>query len=102
MISCLRTRVRKQPIIALYFESETVLKFYNIEAKTNFLKETYFYDFKGAMTRTPSRFARLDPCIFIRKNSEYDREIPQSQTADKPMAQRERESHTAITRHQED
>ena len=24
--------VRKQPIIALYFESETVLKFYNVEA----------------------------------------------------------------------
>ena len=26
-------RVRKQPIIALYFESETVLKFYNFEAR---------------------------------------------------------------------
>ena len=26
MIGCLRTRVRKQPIIALYFESETVLQ----------------------------------------------------------------------------
>ena len=33
MISCLRTRVRKQPIIALYFESETVLQFYNLEAE---------------------------------------------------------------------
>ena len=32
MIGCLRTRVRKQPIIALYLESETVLKFYNLEA----------------------------------------------------------------------
>ena len=32
MIGCLRTRVRKQPIIALYFESELVLKFYNLEA----------------------------------------------------------------------
>ena len=32
MIGCLRTRVRKQPIIVLYFESETVLKFYNLEA----------------------------------------------------------------------
>ena len=31
MIGCLRTRVRKQPIIALYFASETVLKFYNLE-----------------------------------------------------------------------
>ena len=35
MIGCLRTRVRKQPIIALYFESEPVLKFYNLEARLN-------------------------------------------------------------------
>ena len=27
------TRVRKQPIIALYFESEKQLKFYNLEAR---------------------------------------------------------------------
>ena len=33
MIGCLWTCVRKQPIIALYFESETVLKFYNLEAR---------------------------------------------------------------------
>ena len=26
--------VRKQPIIALYFESDTVLKFYNLEARS--------------------------------------------------------------------
>ena len=32
MIGCLRTHVRKQPIIALYFESENELKFYNLEA----------------------------------------------------------------------
>ena len=32
MIGYLRTRVRKQPIIALYFEAEDELKFYNIEA----------------------------------------------------------------------
>ena len=31
MIGCLRTRVRKQPIIALYSECETVLRFYNLE-----------------------------------------------------------------------
>ena len=31
MIGCLRTRVHKQPIIALYFESENELKFYNLE-----------------------------------------------------------------------
>ena len=32
MIGCLRTRVRKHLIIVLYFESENVLKFYNLEA----------------------------------------------------------------------
>ena len=30
MIGCLRTRVHNQPIFVLYFESETVLKFYNL------------------------------------------------------------------------
>ena len=34
MIGCLRTRVRKQPIIMLYFESENELKFYNLEARS--------------------------------------------------------------------
>ena len=33
MNGCLRTRVRKQPNIALYFESENELKFYNLEAR---------------------------------------------------------------------
>ena len=32
MIGGLRTRVRKQPIIALYFESENELKLYNLKA----------------------------------------------------------------------
>ena len=32
MIGCLRTCIRKQPIIGLYFEFETVLKFYNLGA----------------------------------------------------------------------
>ena len=32
---CLRTRVRKQPIIVLYFEFETVLTFYNLEARAS-------------------------------------------------------------------
>ena len=32
MIGCLRTRVRKQSIIALYFEFKPELKFYNLEA----------------------------------------------------------------------
>ena len=34
MIGCLRTRVRKQPIIALYYEFETILKFHNLEARS--------------------------------------------------------------------
>ena len=33
MIGCMRTRVRKQPIIALYFEFEDELKFYNLGAR---------------------------------------------------------------------
>ena len=33
MIGFLQTRVRKQPIIALYFEFETVLKSYNLETR---------------------------------------------------------------------
>ena len=40
----LRTRVRKQPIIALIFESETELKFYNLEVRSYSLvlnKESY-------------------------------------------------------------
>ena len=41
MIGCLRTRVRKQPIIALYFESELVLKFYNLEASCYPVKAAY-------------------------------------------------------------
>ena len=32
MIGCLRTRLRKQPIIALYFEFENELKIYNLGA----------------------------------------------------------------------
>ena len=34
MIDCMRTCFRKQPIDALYFESETVLKFYNLGARS--------------------------------------------------------------------
>ena len=41
MIGCLRTRVRKQPIIALYFEFENELKFYNLEARSNFSLSSY-------------------------------------------------------------
>ena len=41
MIGCLRTRVRNQPIIALYFESENELKFYNLEARSGFTMFVY-------------------------------------------------------------
>ena len=42
MIGCLRTSVRKQPIVMLYFEFETVLKFYNLEASPVLeLRKTY-------------------------------------------------------------
>ena len=34
VIGCFWTLVRNQPIIALYFEFETVLQFYNLEAWT--------------------------------------------------------------------
>ena len=40
MIGCLRTRVRKQPIIGLYFESGPVLKFYNLEACFSYFQLT--------------------------------------------------------------
>ena len=43
MIGCLRTRVRKQPIIVLYFESEPLLKFYNLEAWSGSLTMFYVY-----------------------------------------------------------
>ena len=44
MIGCLRTRVHNQPIIALYFESENVLKLYNLEARSKVqdIPETFF------------------------------------------------------------
>ena len=42
MIGCLRTRVRKQPIIALYFESEIELQFYNLEARICFISFIVF------------------------------------------------------------
>ena len=40
MIGCLWTRVRKQPIIALYFESENELELYNLEARTQGADQT--------------------------------------------------------------
>ena len=39
MIGWLRTRVRKQPIIALYFEFENELNFYNLEARSSNIRQ---------------------------------------------------------------
>ena len=47
MIGCLRTRVRNQPIIALYFESENDLKLYNLEAWS--LEKIYSYNLLNKM-----------------------------------------------------
>ena len=44
MIGCLQTLVHKQPIIALYFESETVLKFYNLETRSCYDFSIIAYD----------------------------------------------------------
>ena len=51
MIGWLRTRVRKQPIIMLYFESENELKFYNLEARSilfSFFFHDYIYSIEGS------------------------------------------------------
>ena len=65
MIGCLRTRVRKQPINALYFESETVFKFYNLEARSYSVEKDDF--------DTYSEYARIQntytnsQCIVTKK-----------------------------------
>ena len=44
MIGFLQTRVNKQPIIALYFELENELKFYNLEARSQCVCDEYAED----------------------------------------------------------
>ena len=41
MIGSLRTRVSKEPIVALYFKFKNELKFYNLEARTLLKKNGY-------------------------------------------------------------
>ena len=67
MIGSLRTRVRKEPIIALYFESENELKFYNLEAwraddcpTLNAGICDFFCDFSGIRTSIATK-----PYIFV-------------------------------------
>ena len=55
MIGCLRTRVPKQPIIALYFESESELKLYNLEA-------WYQYEDMSILVRLKHTFEKM---IFV-------------------------------------
>ena len=75
MIGCLWTRVRKQPIIALYFESETVLKFYNLEArslvksayqKINFLISQPNHMLWALKTTVPMRWFFWAPKIYVK------------------------------------
>ena len=52
MIGCFRTRVRKHPIIALYFELENELKFYNLEA--GHIRASLFYGQLARIVGQPS------------------------------------------------
>ena len=55
MIGCLWTHVHKQPIITLYFESENILKLYNLEAR--FLQFYVFINaFKLSLLNISSRY----------------------------------------------
>ena len=78
MIRCLRTRVRKQPIIALYFESKNELEFYNLEALSmRFVDRMYkthtnmlsYRDKQNTVTRcvqairTATRLEKLTACL---------------------------------------
>ena len=59
----------------------------------------------GIFLAHPHTHYRFFKISSLGKNSEYDQEIPQPQTADKPVALVcgiVRKSHTTITRHQED
>ena len=55
MIGCLRTRVRKQPIIALYYEFENELENYNLEARfSNLQPHGFLTDFYPTMVTDSS------------------------------------------------
>ena len=61
------TLVRKQPIIALYFESENVLKFYNFEArsivKSAYQKKNSYFSTKTYVVGTQKN--RLNEWILL-------------------------------------
>ena len=65
MIDCLRTRVRKQPIIVLYFEIDNELKFYNLKPRSNsnftILTPTFSRDgFYNSCFQNPSENSDID------------------------------------------
>ena len=61
MIGCLRAHVRKQPIIALYFESETVFQFYNLEARNALITTCVAYVYTRQVDGSIYKFDK--PCI---------------------------------------
>ena len=67
MIGCLQTRVRKQPIIALYFEFETVIKFYNLRARADIRVENVCKYYQQMMKLLQKHFLNIIimDCIFI-------------------------------------
>ena len=103
MIGCLRTRVRNQPIIALYFEFENELKFDSLEAlfpsqelgfvAPNSTKEVANKNLVQTFPKLQSRvrdsnqnhqiasYFIFEQCIlphFAQKVTEYDQELQQS------------------------
>ena len=82
MIGCLRTRVCKQPTIALYFESETVFKFYNLEAREGDLNACLLRDgrmhvgfFSSVTIKELSYKARSHSSTFISLNADAIRHV---------------------------
>ena len=62
MIGCLRTRVRKQPIIALYFESENELNLYNLKAR---MREIAAGPSDIVVELSRQQFIQMPPCSRI-------------------------------------
>ena len=78
MIGCLWTRVRKQPTIALYFESVTVLKLYNLEARLsenlNLLGDICFFWHYGNLLcflRMPITLVTMRNCANLPTNVQW-------------------------------
>ena len=65
MIGCLRTRVRKQPIIALNFEFENEHKFYNLEAWSGYLTLEAVILLNGIIKRQPNLRFTSDRPVYL-------------------------------------